>query len=317
MKDYKSILPKRAYGRIVLCVTIFFFLLFCYNGLWNIALYPAEAKFTDTFSSFLDIFQMLTPATLIAASFGALSVLELVCTVEDNEWKTIMEMILWSLLTILVNSFTAYQISLGNNFGMGIWLILIITSVVNIVWYISTIILLKSSKRLHTLAENLEEKEAKKDDIKERKCLDDRTIAGLVLTTLRKIGCDPETEERNSLNYAYFTYQGEKFTIESNEACFFISIYDTWWHSISIYSDVEDITNLHKTVNLVNQYVNCTLIYTTNKEIEEIGVHSRRTVLFVKEIPEIDKYLICILNDFFKAQRLVLTELEKCKVAEV
>ena len=155
------------------------------------------------------------------------------------------------------------------------------------------------------------------DDMKERKCLDERTIAGLVLTTLRKIGCDPETEEHNNLNYAYFTFQGEKFTIESNDTCKFITIYDTWWHSISIYSDVEEIANLHKTINLVNQYVNCTLLYTTNKEIEEIGVHGRRTILFIKEIPEIDNYLICVLNDFFKAQRLVLTELEKCKVTEV
>jgi hypothetical protein len=155
------------------------------------------------------------------------------------------------------------------------------------------------------------------DDMKERKCLDERTIAGLVLTTLRKIGCDPETEEHNNLNYAYFTFQGEKFTIESNDTCKFITIYDTWWHSISIHSDVEEIANLHKTINLVNQYVNCTLLYTTNKDIEEIGVHSRRTILFVKEIPEIDKYLLCVLSDFFKAQRLVLTELEKCKVTEV
>ena len=154
------------------------------------------------------------------------------------------------------------------------------------------------------------------DDMKERKCLDERTIAGLVLTTLRKIGCDPETEEHNNLNYAYFTFQGEKFTIESNDTCKFITIYDTWWHSISIYSDVEEIANLHKTINLVNQYVNCTLLYTTNKEIEEIGVHSKRTILFVKEIPEIDKYLLCVLSDFFKAQRFVLTELDKCKVAE-
>ena len=154
------------------------------------------------------------------------------------------------------------------------------------------------------------------DDMKERKCLDERTITGLVLTTLRKIGCDPETEVRNNLNYAYFTFQGEKYTIESNDTCKFITIYDTWWHSISIYSDVEEIANLHKTINLVNQYVNCTLLYTTNKDIEEIGVHSRRTILFIKEIPEIDNYLICVLNDFFKAQRLVLTELEKCKVTE-
>lgn len=148
------------------------------------------------------------------------------------------------------------------------------------------------------------------------KCLDERTITGLVLTTLRKIGCEYETEQQSTCNYAHFTYQGEKFTIESNDKCFFITIYDTWWYSMSIYSDVEDISRLHKTINLANQYANCTLLYTTNKELEEIGVHSRRTILFVKEITAIDHYLISVLNDFFKAQRMVLTELEKCKVVE-
>ena len=154
----------------------------------------------------------------------------------------------------------------------------------------------------------------KEEDVNVGKCLDERTITGLVLTTLRSIGCEPETEQKGGLNYAYFTYQGEKFTIESNDQCFFITIYDTWWHSLSIYSDVDDIANLHRTINLANQYVNCTLLYTTNKEIEEIGVHSRRTILFRKEIPDLDKYLMSVLKDFFNAQRLVLTELEKCKV---
>ena len=154
----------------------------------------------------------------------------------------------------------------------------------------------------------------KEENMNVGKCLDERTITGLVLSILRKIGCEPETEEKGGLNYAYFTFQGEKFTIESNDQCYFVTIYDTWWHSISIYSDVDDIANLHRTINLANQHVNCTLLYTTNKEIEEIGVHSRRTILFRKEIPELDKYLISVLNDFFKAQRLVLTELEKCKV---
>ena len=154
----------------------------------------------------------------------------------------------------------------------------------------------------------------KEENMNVGKCLDERTTTGLVLTTLRSIGCEPETEEKGGLNYAYFTFQGEKFTIESNDQCYFITIYDTWWHSISIYSDVDDIANLHRTINLANQHVNCTLLYTTNNEIEEIGTHSRRTILFRKEIPELDKYLISVLNDFFKAQRLVLTELDKCKV---
>lgn len=146
-------------------------------------------------------------------------------------------------------------------------------------------------------------------------CLDERTITGLVLSTLRKIGCEPQMEQQGS-NYVYFTYQGENFTIECNDDCFFINIYDTWWYSISIYSDVEEIANLHRVVNLANQYAYCTLLYTTNKEIEEIGVHSKKNILFIKEIPELDKYLMGNLSDFFKVQRFVLTELEKCKVTE-
>jgi len=147
-------------------------------------------------------------------------------------------------------------------------------------------------------------------------CLDERTTTGLVLTTLRKIGCEPQVEAQGEFNYVYFTYQGENFTIECNDDCFFINIYDTWWYSISIYSDVEEIANLHKVVNLTNQHVNCTLLYTINKETEEIGVHTRQNLLFIKEIPYPDKYLMGVLSGFFKAQRLVLAELEKCKVVE-
>ena len=155
-----------------------------------------------------------------------------------------------------------------------------------------------------------------KEDMNVGKCLDERTITGLVLTTLRKIGCDPQIELQGDITYVYFTYQGEKYTIECNDSCYFIIIYDTWWYSISIYSDVEEIANLHKVVNLANQHANCTLLYTTNNEIEEIGIHSRQILLFRKEIPELDKYMMSILSGFFKAQRLVLTELEKCKVLE-
>ena len=147
-------------------------------------------------------------------------------------------------------------------------------------------------------------------------CLDERTTTELVLTTLRKIGCEPQVEAQGEFKYVYFTYQGENFTIECNDDCLFINIYDTWWYSISIYSDVEEIANLHKVVNLTNQHVNCTLLYTINKETEEIGVHTRQNLLFIKEIPYPDKYLMGVLSGFFKAQRLVLTELEKCKVVE-
>ena len=164
--------------------------------------------------------------------------------------------------------------------------------------------------------DSLDSEKLPEDDTEVEAFLDERTITGLVTNTLRKMGCDPKTEVKGKRMWIYFTYQGENFTIECSDESFYINIYDTWWHSISIYSDVEEIANLHRVVNLANQYANCTLLYTTNKEIEEIGVHSKKNILFIKEIPELDKYLIGTLDDFFKVQRFVLTELEKCKVTE-
>lgn len=161
---------------------------------------------------------------------------------------------------------------------------------------------------------NVDNNEGK--EMEEGKCLDERTITGLVLSTLRKMGCEPNSEQRDKNNWIYFTCQGENYTIECNDESDFITIYDTWWYQISIYSDVEEIANLHKTVNLANQYASCTLLYTTNKEIEQIGVHSKQKLLFIKQIPELDKYLLSVLSDFFRVQRFMLTELEKCKVTE-
>lgn len=163
------------------------------------------------------------------------------------------------------------------------------------------------------LMNNGSEQEAEKEV---DQCLDERTITGLVLSTLRKIGCEPETETKENTTHVFFTYQGERFTIECNDSCKFIVIYDTWWYELSTYSEVEEIADLHKVINLANQLASCTLLYTVNQEAEQIGVHSRRNILFIPQIPDIDHYLISVLNDFFKAQRFVMTELEKCKVKE-
>ena len=156
----------------------------------------------------------------------------------------------------------------------------------------------------------------KDDDMKEATYLDERTITGLVLCTLRKIGCEPETEVRGDNTWVFFTYQGERFSIECNDSCQFIVLYDTWWYQISIYSDVDEIADLHRTINVANQHANCSVVYTLNKDIEQIGVHSKRNTLFIPQIPYIDQYLMSVLNDFFKVQRFVVTELEKCKVRE-
>ena len=183
----------------------------------------------------------------------------------------------------------------------------------------------------HVYKASVEEKEAEEDrffeelknsgkdeerEVEAVKCLDERTITGLVTSTLRKIGCDYDIEQRGNINWIRFIFQGEHFTIDCNDDNYFINIYDTWWYEISTYSDVEEIADLRKVINLANRQANCTLIYTINKEMEQIGVHSKKNMLFISQIPERDLYMKSAFNEFFKAQRFVLTELEKCKVAE-
>ena len=73
---------------------------------------------------------------------------------------------------------------------------------------------------------------------------------------------------------------------------------------------------MQKRINNINGYTNCTVLYTINKEAGMIGVHSKKNMLFVRQIPNLKGYLVSTLDDFFRVQRLVMTEIEKCKVTE-
>ncbi len=154
------------------------------------------------------------------------------------------------------------------------------------------------------------------DDVKVEKCLDERTNTGLVYSSLRKIGCEYETEIVDNITWISFEYQGAKFLISCCDGSKVATAYYPWWYALSIYSDLEDIANLQKAINKANQFGCCTLFYETNNQSEQIGVYSKSMMLFIPEIPKIDIYLKSVLEDFFKVERFVLTELEKCNVAE-
>ncbi len=135
----------------------------------------------------------------------------------------------------------------------------------------------------------------------------------LALKTIENIGSKPEYTEEGRIQ---FEYQGIVFLMEASNDCFFINIYDLWWYHISTYCDLDEFAAMQKTINRINAHVNCTVLYTINQEAEEIGVHSKKNMLFVRQIPDLKGYLISTLNDFFKVQRSVMTEIEKCKVTE-
>ena len=135
----------------------------------------------------------------------------------------------------------------------------------------------------------------------------------LVLETLRKIGCEYVEAENMEI---YFIYQGHRFMIKSSNECLYINVYDLWWYHLSKYCEVEDFAAMQKTVNRINANANCTVLYTINDEAEEIGVHSKKNMLFIRQIPELKGYLLGVLDDFFKVQREVITEIERSRIQE-
>ena len=130
----------------------------------------------------------------------------------------------------------------------------------------------------------------------------------LVKRTLRNMGCSPVVGERGNI---FFDYQGEHFFISASNDCRCIDIYDTWWERLSMDGDIEDFARMQKAVNMVNASSSCTVLYSYDYEEREIGVHTRQKLLFIEQIPDIERYLAAMLNGFFKAQRDVKTEMEK------
>ena len=296
------------YLGLVVCTSIFIVLCFYYNGLWNIALYSNAEVITSHILR--DYILKFSPATGIAFALGSISTLEILWLVPEEKREKYYHLTLWIAITIFGNSFMAYLISQRPDRLVEIdaWIIIVETTVINIIWYFLLLWTVRMKKITKTNSEELMSAIVKEEDALQTR--------ELIINVLKKLGCAAEIETRAESIWVYFTYQGEKFTIECNDSCLFIVIYDTWWYQMSIYSDVEDIANLHKVINFVNQHANVTLIHTVNQEIEEIGVHSKRNILFISQIPEIDQYLVSVLNEFFKVQRYVVTELEKCKVTE-
>ena len=130
----------------------------------------------------------------------------------------------------------------------------------------------------------------------------------LVIRTLRNIGCEHLINNSGNI---IFTYQGEQFTIIAKNDYLFIDIYDLWWRSLPMDNDIEEFARMKKAVNHVNANSICTVLYTFREEERIIGVHSKMHTLFTAQIPEIEKYMVAILEGFFKAQREVVTEIEK------
>ena len=99
--------------------------------------------------------------------------------------------------------------------------------------------------------------------------LNDISTKDIVITVLKKIGCQPEVNEEDQIT---FKYQGDDFYIASEDDNRFIMIWNPWWGSIN--TDNEALPYLKEIINIVNINSLVTTVYMTDEDGKTIGIHS-------------------------------------------
>ena len=251
---------------------------------------------------------VISPATGIGFALGALSLLEILWLIPEEERRRSYHLALWIIITILGNSLIAYLISQrsGSSVDVNVWMFLISTTIINTGWYFLLFWSLIMKKKRPT---------GEDDRIKlaNEEAAVPMATKRFVMDILKRIKCEPEEDENGII---CFNYQAESFIAIARQESAFVTISNVWWYRLPTSCDVEEFARLQKVINETNKDEVYTVFYTIAKESNEIVLHTKRNGIFIPQIPDIESYLISILNGFFRIQRFVHVELERRKVSE-
>jgi len=137
----------------------------------------------------------------------------------------------------------------------------------------------------------------------------------LFMETLTKIGCQYELADEDDDDRIFFSYQGENFFAGANNDNRYVRIWDGFWEHVELY-DVDELARLKKAINGSNFSNSVTTVYTIDEAGNNVDVHSKSTILFIPQIPDIENYLKVELNEFFCAHRYVNLEMDKLREQE-
>ena len=133
----------------------------------------------------------------------------------------------------------------------------------------------------------------------------------LVLTTIEKIGSNPECTEDERIQ---FEYQGVIFLMEAVDDCKFVNLIGPWCHSFSKF-DIDEFSRVRQVLNDINARGMVSVFYSIT-DSDEVAVHIKKHFLLVQQIPNIDEYLKLMLNIFFNTARMLDVAIEKRRVQE-
>ena len=129
----------------------------------------------------------------------------------------------------------------------------------------------------------------------------------LCIELLKQLNCEVfvSEEEENRLD---FKYQGEHFIIDATNESFFNNIWDPGWYVVPL-DDLEQMSNVRKAVNTINNYSGTTIVYYIEEEGQKFILHSKRQCILPKDLPHVKEYLRALLDDFFAVQKWLSKEI--------
>lgn len=134
----------------------------------------------------------------------------------------------------------------------------------------------------------------------------------LVISVLKKIGCQPEVNEEEHI---CFKYQGDDFYIATETENRFIMIWNPWWGSIS--TDNEALPFLKEIINLTNINSLITTVYMADEDEKTIGLHSRCHTFFSPNEGELEEHMKMLLDSFFDTHNAIKDNMNQLGSAAV
>ena len=149
--------------------------------------------------------------------------------------------------------------------------------------------------------------EASADILQEEKQAGPPRTKDLCIELLKQLNCKAAVAEEDE-NRLCFQYQGELCVIDASNESFFIDIWDPRWYIVPL-DDLEQMSNVRKAINTINNYSGTTTVYSIEEEGQKFVLHSQRQCILTKEIPHVKEYLRALLNDYFTVHHRLREEI--------
>lgn len=133
----------------------------------------------------------------------------------------------------------------------------------------------------------------------------------LFRSSLAQLNCTANDDDAND-DRLLFSYQGMNFFADTQAGIPYVEIFLTWWGNVDL-GDIDDVAALQKAINTANCGCNVLpkVIYTYDTDDNKMAIHTRATVPFMAEIPNLPGYLSAIFDQFFAINRLATDEFNR------